>query len=308
MTIAVVFQVCFSRDAILLFRIPLFNSQDYIVGGVITTFAIFIVAIIFLISAARAKRAVVRWTNPAAGRVLMQRVRTSGLLMVGMTFVAGIAVRLMNNPAGFVIWGVLSFPLVQWNSVLQIDSFEPAGGVPNYLPLCSALDALRRAIITARERRIVPFVEVQSGATVFAKLTKAGELRPRKQSIVGNLAPVKKQRLYVQTTNPPSNPQNEKAPCDRLGLSLAFLEAFVQYYEITPDMTTEDVCELFIKPFTQERQCVYQDLLVDDPDIPDGWLGKTTHFASHWWVSHRCSKPNTRHCSQLTMPCPYFVS
>jgi hypothetical protein len=48
-------------------------------------------------------------------------------------------------------------------------------------------------------------------------------------------------------------------------------------------MPTEDVCEQFIKPYTEHRQCVYQDVIIDSPYLPKLWLGKTTHFASHWW-------------------------
>ena len=61
------------------------------------------------------------------------------------------------------------------------------------------------------------------------------------------------------------------------------LEAFVAHFRITPDMTTTDVCYRFIKPYTFQRKCCYLDLLAEDPDLPGGWVGKTTHFASHWW-------------------------
>ena len=80
------------------------------------------------------------------------------------------------------------------------------------------------------------------------------------------------------------NTQDELAPCDRMGISLLMLEAFVTHYDITSEMTTTDVCDQYIKPYTRKRKCCYIDLLVEeDPTRPEGWVGKTTHFASHWW-------------------------
>ena len=81
------------------------------------------------------------------------------------------------------------------------------------------------------------------------------------------------------------NTQDELAPCDRLGLSFSMLEAFSTHYGITPEMTTTDACDQYIKPYTLQRKCCYVDLLAEeDPNRPDGWVGKTTHFVSHWWV------------------------
>ena len=81
------------------------------------------------------------------------------------------------------------------------------------------------------------------------------------------------------------NQQDDLAPCDRLGLSFSMLEAFATHYDITPEMTTTDVCYRYISPYTLKRKCCYLDLLAEeDPNRPDGWVGKTTHFASHWWA------------------------
>ena len=73
-------------------------------------------------------------------------------------------------------------------------------------------------------------------------------------------------------------------PWERPGVSIRCLEAFVRTHgaTITPDMTTTDVMERIIKPETTARKCCYIELLASDDRCPPEWLGKPTHFASHW--------------------------
>ena len=73
-------------------------------------------------------------------------------------------------------------------------------------------------------------------------------------------------------------------PWQRKGVSIRFLQAFVKVHNITRDMTTTDVMEMFIKPETAAWKCCYIELLTGDVSnpAPSQWLGKASHFVSHW--------------------------
>ena len=75
-------------------------------------------------------------------------------------------------------------------------------------------------------------------------------------------------------------------PWQRPGVSIRFLEAFARLHHITPEMTTKDVMESIIKPESAASMCCYVELLASNTRCPPPpqWLGKTTHFVSHWCV------------------------
>ena len=299
----VITELFLRRDSWLACRIPRFNSFDYISASIVVAIAVFIVAILFEISAARAKRAITQWTDLAAGKRLMKRVRKSGCLMIGLTFAMVSRYRVTDHPLGFIFWYILTYPMVQLNSRLQIDSFKPLGGAP-LGPMnaavrrfcCISLQSKKKGSrspsgrsLFARFTIVIPDdtpdrqQDGQQAPRRFSKARKSSITQVRKASIV-----LKGRVTGMPTLHPTPvmrvNTQDQLPPCDRLGLSLEFLDAFVEYYGVTEDMTTQDVCMAFIKPYTEQRQCVYQDLLIDEPDVlPTGWVGKTTHFASHWW-------------------------
>ena len=284
-------EVFLEQEEWLKFRLPGFNCYSYVNAAILASFAVLVVGTVFVVSASRAKTAIAQWANPAAGKKMMRRVRLSGALSIGIVISAALSTIVMFNPVAFQIWCAFAFPLIQWNSRLQIDSFRPQGGAPTG-PLQAALRSLRNAIGTKSSDR-------HQGATFFAKMTHQVRRRSKKSgaSAADSNKPSRtgsnvftdlhaiSSRPSLTKVAPESvvNTQDQLSPCHRLGLSLAFLEAFASHNQVTPDMTTQDVCEQFIKPFTKSRSCVYQDLIVDEPDLaPPEWLGKTTHFASHW--------------------------
>lgn len=48
-------------------------------------------------------------------------------------------------------------------------------------------------------------------------------------------------------------------------------------------MSTEDVCNAIIKPATLDGRCSYAELLQQDGDSAQRYLGQATVFVSHAW-------------------------
>ena len=80
----------------------------------------------------------------------------------------------------------------------------------------------------------------------------------------------------------PTGHDDQLKPWDHPGVSVTYLQAFVKTHNITADLTTTEVMETIIKPETAARKCSYVELFTGDDRCPPQWLGKTTHFASHW--------------------------
>jgi len=251
-----------SRDLWLALRLPYFNSINTMPGITIATVTVTIVALLFLASAARARQAIQKWAYPQAGRQMMKRVRLSGALMIGLTISGAAFMEVFFCPLGFCLWCTLSLTITQWNSTLQIDSFEPVAG-SSIGPLRAISEALYR-VVTARVR------------------DKNKKKQHRNDTSIRNMLVAFKPN---DDDGPISNLNTQDCldPWDRLGVSFAALEAFWGAYEIGEDMTTEAVCETIIKPRTRQRQCCFIDLLAGDGGCPDCWLGSPTVFLSHWW-------------------------
>lgn len=313
------FKMLLTQHAWVKLRIPYFNSFSYRVGGIITTLIFIVASVMFLKSAASAKTSIEKWADPAAGHVMMKLVRTSGGLMLAISILGSVASRMIFNPVSSVIWFSLFLPAAQWNSLLQIDSFEPAGGAVRgpFLALFQQVCEL----VASMTRKTNRFDGLQSHEAVFSKFAREGEPAVEDHDDGRGWHGEKKGNPYkIKVAPDPGgaicdtaclNSQNMLPPCQRFGMSLAMLESFANYYQVTPEMTTLDVCESFIKPFTKQRECVYQDLLVDQEQLPDGWLGKTTHFVSHWWgykfldVLQMLSEHSARLAS-AGKPMPYY--
>ncbi|KAJ3044776.1 Kinesin light chain 3 [Rhizophlyctis rosea] len=88
---------------------------------------------------------------------------------------------------------------------------------------------------------------------------------------------------YPSRANPPSVTRQETihdASFPR-GVRLSFLDVFIQNFcggeETVLNMTTETVCEIFVKPLTKPSESALCDIL------PASAVGKATWFVSHSW-------------------------
>ena len=331
-------QLLAEQDLWLRFRIPYLNSFSYIYCAFLAAVLGLVTAIFFLISSMGAKREMAKWTNRAFGLRTMRQIRFNGGLMITITVFFAIGPFVIHHPTGFALWCLVVFPMLQYNSLLQVGTLRPPGKAP-IGPLRAIFHAL-----TGRVVNINASLKQEKGTQkkqrhpVFSSLKKTRnqapsdarhenppqgqEQRNRSRTKLGNLArqssrvledlsaaakiinkksgdiiamvtmssssqihaldSVDDEESELSESMIPANPQDNLPPCDRLGLSLECLEAFASHYGVTPEMTTKQVCELYIKPFTKNRTCVYQDLIWDHPALPPTWLGKTTHFVSHW--------------------------
>ena len=341
-------QLLLEQEAWLQWRIPLFNSYDGLVAAALGGGLQAITAIYFVGSALRARRYLSvnsGIANKAAMQRLVERVLSSGCLMLIITMAYGIGGPYLFHPISFTALFTIVSPVSMANSMLQLASFAPPAGAPPG-PVEEVRLALKRVVQSAVGKfngEALSFTSVspepektandRNGRLPSAKMlfnsmstkkvtpsnawftTLENSLHGRRRSSMGWLSIGASQgeghrasfssRLSsssswnanrsaeASTQAPPNatgcqkrNAQDELAPCDRLGLSFSMLEAFVTHYDITPEMTTTDVCDRYIKPYTLQRKCCYMDLL-EDSNLPGGWVGKTTHFASHWWVDFR---------------------
>ena len=89
-------------------------------------------------------------------------------------------------------------------------------------------------------------------------------------------------RSEAEAGTEPTGSEDQVKPWDHLGVSVRCLEAFARTHKVTANMTTTDVMETIIKPETAARKCCYVELVASDDRCPPQWLGKITHFASHW--------------------------
>ena len=310
-------QLFLDWDAWLAYRISWLNSYKYAFASYFTSVAVFVISILFIVSARRAKHAVQKWTNPVQGRRMMRRVLASGGLLIALTIGAAICTTFIFHPIGFVMWSATFLPMTQWNSRLQIDSFAPDGGAPTG-PLRATVRAIIRLAASladdyrrrSRNHQDAAGVELLRSFTTGAEQlrtprshsiftetnpihsTEANQIRPH-QCNADATAPstqinakgstlLRHRSFFPSDTGASVNSQDCLDPWKRLGVSLAALDAFIHAYEIEPDMSTDQVCDRIIKPRTRQRQCCFIDLLHGHANCPDGWLGKPNFFLSHW--------------------------
>lgn len=222
--------------------------------------------------------------NKAALRRLMRRVFTSGCLMMVITAVLAIGTSFIFHPTGFAVFSVVSYLIIMANSVLQIDSFVPATGAP-VGPVQEAWRAFSRGahrLMDRGEKWLASSSSANPNRIVrAAQSRRLSHVDSEGHTLLRAVADTTKHPEQQTTTDAPSDDQLK--PWERPGVSIRFLDAFAVTHDITPDMTTTDVMERIIKPETAARKCCYVELLASDDRCPPQWLGKTTHFASHWW-------------------------
>jgi len=229
--------------------------------------------------------------------------------MLVMTMVLAIGLNFIMHPAGFAVLELTFNPIAMANSLLQIDSFVPASGAPvgplrelwlamsrgvyrlmdrGEQWLASSSAAKPNLLVKAAQARQVSrgrnlSVLDQSGDKMLNSVKRRTE-QPGLEllSSFGIEASVRPGQNSVRDDQALQNAQLK--PWERPGVSIRFLEAFVRTHDatITPEMTTTEVMERIIKPETSARKCCYIELLTRDDRCPPEWLGKVTHFASHW--------------------------
>ena len=249
----------------------------------------------------------------AAMRKLLHQVLASGCLMLCITLSLAVGADVVFHPTGFAMYRVLMYPVIMANSLLQIEAFAPTAHPPRgpllevfacwsravrrktrdaikegdrWVASFSALGALRTNSLVqqSQNRRRLSAIEAAgvemlhsvrrrpiSGAALLASMIQDASLPPEahlSHESIGH------RRLTQQ--------DEETKPWERPGISVRFLEAFVRSHSITPDMTTIDVMERYIKPETSFRKCSYVELLMADDRCPSNWLDAPSHFVSHW--------------------------
>ena len=142
-------------------------------------------------------------------------------------------------------------------------------------------------------RRLSHYMERSSSLPVAdtPKLERASSSPPRLRTFLSAVSSsFLFRRLSVGPVKPdvePSDtPQDDLDPWERLGVTVALLEAFIRTNNIGESMTSGEVCETYIKPATQSKEGTFMDLLVDRyGTAKDPTLTKLPgFFVSHWCV------------------------
>ena len=152
-------QLLLEQEAWLQWRIPMFNSYDYPIAVFLGSGGQAATAIYFVGSALRARRYLSASgdskigksgsaANRAAMQRLMNRVLTSGCLMIIVTIATGVCLNFLNHPVGYTALHLIAFPMIMTNSILQLASFAPPAGAPPG-PIEEARLALKRAARSA---------------------------------------------------------------------------------------------------------------------------------------------------------------
>lgn len=216
-------------------------------------------------------------------RRLMRRVLASGCLMLVTTIVLAIGLPVLLHPIGFTVLCGIMFPIMMANSLLQIDSFAPAIGVP-IGPLREICHAMSHGVDRLMNRGMEWIASSSSANPVVRAVQKRRSTRADSGANANGSALLREVSRFEHPEQSPTDAPSDDhlKPWERPGVSARFLEAFVITHKITRTMTTTDVMERIIKPETATRKCCYVELLSSDDRCPPQWLGKTTHFASHW--------------------------
>ena len=290
-------QLLFDCNAWLQWRIPYLNSYSSDLAAAFTSLITAMTAAYFIRSAVRAQRYLsnddtkeaggpTNASNKAAMRRLMRRVLASGCLMLAITVALAIGLKFIFHPTGFEILCGVMYPIYMANSLLQIDSFVPVTGAP-IGPLQEVWLAASRGVYCLVDRGEIWLASSSSAnPNRFVRVAQKRRLSHEDSEGYALL------RSVAEATQQPEQPEQQTTdaakddqlkPWERPGVSIRFLLAFVRTHVITPDMTTTDVMKRIIKPETAARKCCYVELLASDDRCPPQWLGKATHFASHWW-------------------------
>ena len=285
-------QLFLDCDAWLHWSIPYFNSFSYSNAATLASLTTALTATYFIRSALRAQHYLsnddanggdggTNVTNKAAMRRLMRRVLASGCVMLVITVAFAIGTTVIFHPPGFAALFSGLYFLVMVNSLLLIDSFVPATGVP-IGPLREASLVVTRGAHRLMDRCEQWLASSSSSAAIVhvAQSRRLSHIDRQGRTLLRSVAEAT-QHSQQNATDAPNDDQLK--PWERPGVSLRFLESFVCTHNITPTMTTTDVMERIIKPETAARKCCYVELLSSDDRCPPQWLGKATHFASHWW-------------------------
>ena len=306
-------QLFLDCNTVRIWRIPYFNSFSYGAAAALTSLISALTATYFIISANRARRYLSNdgdhqvanrgtvvpknafnrqvtsfaLANKAAMRQLMRRVFASGCLMLVITVVLATGTPFIFHPIGFTIVFGMGNTIVMANSLLQIEAFAPATGAP-IGPLQEGWLAATHGVRRLRDRGdkwlASSFSENNNpndpNNPNVAHHRRLSHIESGGHALLRSVAEAA-QHSEHQARDSPCDDQLK--PWERPGVSIRCLEAFVRTHHITPDMTTTDVMERFIKPETTARKCSYVELLSSDDRCPPHWLGKATHFASHWW-------------------------
>jgi len=237
--------------------------------------------------------------NQASLRRLVRRVFARGCLMIVATVTIAFGSTFAVHPVGFVIGFMLLYSAMIANSMLLIVSFAPAARAPigplqkttiiitltirdlgdraeSWLASSSSLKPtlLVRVAKARQERRSSRVDELGFHMLIsWMEATQLSRLDRRRPSISNSPS-------FFNATR--AGGADKLKPWERPGVSVRFLDAFVRTHNIKPGMTTTEVMELMIKPETAARKCCYVERLASDDRCPQSWLGKTTHFASHW--------------------------
>ena len=236
-------------------------------------------------------------------RRLVRRVLLSGYLMLFITAIIAVERLVLFHPTGYAFACGLMSQLVIVNSLLQIESFKPASGAP-IGPIRETLRAFKRRMRhLARHSSATsnPLMHDDANAGQALPISGRGGYMLALRSVVRGIDHRGETllRSYFMASSPSVHrrsirtrtlsEQSQAAPVgdqlrawERPGVIACFLASFVRVHNITPDMTAIEVTERFIKPETALRKCCFVELLASDDRCPPQWLGKPTHFTSHW--------------------------
>ncbi len=96
---------------------------------------------------------------------------------------------------------------------------------------------------------------------------------------------VDSRQSHSSKTNLSMSQLHEGSESWKLGIKLQFLISWSKQQGITPNLTTSEVCENFIKPETQASQLSYCEQLLLSEDTAK-FVGCPSAFISHAWGYH----------------------
>ena len=299
-------QLLLEQEALLQWRIPMFNSSNSGLAALLGSGGQAITAIYFVGSALRARRylsgcgenesgTIGSVANRAAMQRLMNRVLKSGCLMLIVTIAYGGGINVIYHPIGYTALLTIVHPIIMANSILQLASFAPPAGAPSG-PIEEARLSLKRAAryavgycdgsARAQSQRAghkrLRFLIGEGSQPVMRSATGEGGNGRRRSSVFLRTAGGVQSVAVVPEEPTNTGPsQNSLPPCERLGVSYEFLLAVSESWAVPSSMKTYELCSKFVMPATMKKNCCFTDLLLQT-DCPEEWLGKMDVFVSHW--------------------------
>ena len=137
-------------DAYWQWRLPMFNSFDYLWVATLTSIVTAATASYFVISALYTQRYLSNdvqasgLANKAAIQRLMRRVKASGSLLLIITIGFAVGAKIIFHPTAYYLLIMALYSVIMMNSALQIDSFAPSTGAPSG-PFHEASTTIRQA-------------------------------------------------------------------------------------------------------------------------------------------------------------------